>query len=336
LVTTWHHCVDGKRGTQSIYLHNDSNTIIPMKVWAALFCFQHWSSNENKTFPIQYMTNIGPWEPQQFYNANDPLDPVISPVLTVYNAMSSAPAIKASLTHEGRSIDSMDTTRVTQPTGIDLPWSSTPSETPNKPKFMTSDTPIDEEEEPYFFNPSNNMSERSRQGRAFHLSTTLNDFIRTAEVDRFLKDIDNEELLGFYKPFNMLAFSMQARATIPEAEKLQPFLAWCPLEVIWRTLENTTQLARVCHDRILQNHMKLWFPWLNRNWLHEMVATNTMFSSVQDLSGRTCAQVYWGLSSHFLNIYGMHMESEGPQTLDNFSHEEGVPPVMQSDNSCMQ
>jgi len=94
------------------------------------------------------------------------------------------------------------------------------------------------------------------QGQAFHLSTTLNNFIRMAEVDRFLKDIDNEELLGFYKPFDMLAFSMQARATIPEAEKLQPFLAWHPLEVIRCTLENTTQLAWVCHDRILQNHMK--------------------------------------------------------------------------------
>ena len=61
-----------------------------------------------------------------------------------------------------------------------------------------------------------------------------------------------------------------------------------------------------------------------------------MFLSVQGLSGRTCAQVYWGLSSHFLNIYGMHMESEGPQTLNDFACKEGVPPVMWSDNSHMQ
>jgi len=61
-----------------------------------------------------------------------------------------------------------------------------------------------------------------------------------------------------------------------------------------------------------------------------------MFSTTQDLSGRTCTQVYWGLSSHFLNVYGMHTESKGPLTLDDFACEEGVPPVMQSDNLCMQ
>ncbi len=32
----------------------------------------------------------------------------------------------------------------------------------------------------------------------------------------------------------------------------------------------------------------------------------------------------------------MHTESEGPQTLDDFACKEGVQPVMQSDNLCMQ
>jgi len=291
LVTTQHCQVDREKGTQSIYLHANNNTVIPMKVQAALFCFQHWSSNENETFPIQYMTNIGPWEPQQFYDANDSLGPVISPVSIMYHTTSSSPAIEASMINEGSSVDATFMTRVTQTMGTNSPWSTTPSEPPNEPKFMTSDTLTNEEEEPYFFDPSDNMSERNRQGWAFYSSTNLNKFFHMAKVDRFLDDIKDDELLGFYKPFNMLAFSMQARATIPEAKKLQPFLAWCPLEVIWCTLENTTQLAQVCHDCILQNHMKPWFPWLNWNHLHKTVATNTMFSLVQDLSGRTCVQV---------------------------------------------
>jgi len=41
-----------------------------------------------------------------------------------------------------------------------------------------------------------------------------------------------------------------------------------------------------------------------------MIATDTMFSSVQDISGRTCAQVYWGLSSHFINVYGMRTQKQ--------------------------
>ncbi len=67
-----------------------------------------------------------------------------------------------------------------------------------------------------------------------------------------------------------------------------------------------------------------------------MVATDTMFSAMQDLSRRTCTQVYWGLSSHFINIYGMCTESKGPHTLDDFAWEEGVPSIMQSNNLRMQ
>jgi len=129
------------------------------------------------------MTKIGPWEPQWFYNADDPLNPIISPVSTAYNTASSTPAIDTTLMHEGSNTEPMEMTKVTQPMGTKMPWSTIPSELPNEPKFMTSNTPTDEEEEPYFFDPSDNMSEKSRQGRAFHLSTNLDEFICTSEVD---------------------------------------------------------------------------------------------------------------------------------------------------------
>jgi len=217
-------------------------------------------------------------------------------------------------------------------------WDATPSEKPNEPFFLNTGqtTPNEKEEEPYYFDPSDDFSEKKRRGRTFHLSMDYNLFMRSAQVDKFLDDIDDEELLGHHEPFDALAFAMRTKATIPEAEKLQPFLAWQPLEVIRRTLENMTQLARIRHDRVLQMHMKPWFLWLNRNRLHETVATDTMFSSVPDVSGHTCAQVYWGLSSYFLNVYGMQTKSKGPRTLNDFAHKEGVPPIMQSDNSCMQ
>jgi len=101
-------------------------------------------------------------------------------------------------------------------------------------------------------------------------------------------------------------------------------------------MENMTQLARVQYDRVLQTHHKPWFPWLNHHCLHETITTDTMFTSVLDISGNTCAQVYWGLTLHYINVYGMQTESDGPQTLDNLAREEGVPPVMHSDNSHMQ
>jgi len=86
----------------------------------------------------------------------------------------------------------------------------------------------------------------------------------------------------------------------------------------------------------MHEHTKPWFPWLNRLWFHETVATDTMFANVWAIGGHTCAQVYWGFVSHYINVYGMSSESEGPRTLDDFACEEGIPAIMQSDNSKMQ
>jgi len=155
-------------------------------------------------------------------------------------------------------------------------------------------------------------------------------------MDSFLSNLEDSELLGYQEPFGTYAFAMQSQATTKDAKALQPFLAWRLLEVIQKTMENMTQLARVRYDCTLQTHHKPWFPWLNRHRLHETVATNTMFASIPDISGNTCAQVYWGLTSHYINVYSMQTESDGPRTLDNFAREEGVPLVMCSDNSRMQ
>jgi len=67
-----------------------------------------------------------------------------------------------------------------------------------------------------------------------------------------------------------------------------------------------------------------------------MVATNTMFASVKAIRGYTCAQVYWGFLSHYINVYGMRMESDGPCSLNDFAREEGVPAILHSNNSKMQ
>jgi len=106
--------------------------------------------------------------------------------------------------------------------------------------FMVSTTSIVKEEEPYFFDPSDNMSEKSQQGHAFHLSIDLKDFICMAEVDKFFNDIKDEEMLGYYEPFDSLAFAMQAQATIPEAKN--PNHSWhgdhLKYAILWKTLHN--------------------------------------------------------------------------------------------------
>jgi hypothetical protein len=61
-----------------------------------------------------------------------------------------------------------------------------------------------------------------------------------------------------------------------------------------------------------------------------------MFSSSKDLSGSWCAQVFYGLSSHVINVYGMKSESEGPDALADFGRNKGIPAIIRSDNSTMQ
>ena len=82
-------------------------------------------------------------------------------------------------------------------------------------------------------------------------------------------------------------------------------------------------------------HVKSLFPFLNRPRLDETVAIDTMFANVRDVSGAICAQVFYGLQSHMINVYGMTKESEGPEHLDDFGRDEGIPNVIHSDNSSI-
>ena len=79
-----------------------------------------------------------------------------------------------------------------------------------------------------------------------------------------------------------------------------------------KTLENTTQLAMTTLQFPMQWHINAQFPWLNCNCLQETVATDTYFANTHALRGATCAQVFYGVNSHMINIYGMKSESEMP------------------------
>jgi hypothetical protein len=70
--------------------------------------------------------------------------------------------------------------------------------------------------------------------------------------------------------------------------------------------------------------------------LDETIATDTIFSSMPDISGAMCRQVFFGLASHCINIYVLTSEKKGPRALDDFLHEEGAPNIICSNNSKMQ
>ena len=63
---------------------------------------------------------------------------------------------------------------------------------------------------------------------------------------------------------------------------------------------------------------------------------DTYFTNTHALGGATCAQVFYGVHSHMINVYGMKSESEMPDAYKDFICDEGVPRILCRDNSQIQ
>ena len=83
-------------------------------------------------------------------------------------------------------------------------------------------------------------------------------------------------------------------------------------------------------------HIKSRYPQLNRVRLRETVATDTYFSNVRAYGGATCAQVFYGLLLHMINVYRMRTESEMPEVYKDFLRHEGAPTYLRRDNAQVQ
>jgi hypothetical protein len=86
----------------------------------------------------------------------------------------------------------------------------------------------------------------------------------------------------------------------------------------------------------MRRHFESLFPFLNRKRIDETVATDTFFASTDDVSGGKCVQIFYGSISHFMNIYSLRTEADGPKAFKDFARAEGLPNVIRSDNSKMQ
>ena len=100
--------------------------------------------------------------------------------------------------------------------------------------------------------------------------------------------------------------------------------------------QKTTQLAKAILRYPLRRHIKSRFPQLNRPRLREKVATDTYFANCRDVTGATCAQVFYGMTSHMINVYGLRTESQAPEAYADFLRHEGAPTDLRRDNSKVQ
>ena len=184
------------------------------------------------------------------------------------------------------------------------------------------------------------MNERNALGKVFHLTLDYNNFLpghghastyaRETWIDTALNDLSAEELMGRNESFDSLTYVVKASHKLKKdhLEDIEPYLGYQPLEVIRHTLENTTQLANSILQSPMKRHFQSRFPFLNRTRLQETVSTDTFYANCMGVTGKTCAQVFYGVSSHVINIYGMKSKAQFPEVYKDFMREEGIPSIL--------
>jgi len=97
----------------------------------------------------------------------------------------------------------------------------------------------------------------------------------------------------------------------PDYEAFCPCFAWAPADVVKKNLEATTQYAWNSYNLPFCKHYHLHFPALNVDWLHEAVATDTIYSDTPAIDdGATCAQIFVDQETLGANVYSMKLDKE--------------------------
>ena len=94
------------------------------------------------------------------------------------------------------------------------------------------------------------------------------------------------------------------------------------------------QMAKTNIHYPLQRHYKARNPFSNVHRLNEVVSTDPIFANCPSIDNKfTGAQVYYGLKSHCVNIYGFKSKGEFPTNYKDFIRYEGAPSILRRDNA---
>ena len=121
-----------------------------------------------------------------------------------------------------------------------------------------------------------------------------------------------------------------------DCNKLLPYFAFRPLDVIQRTLNNTTQMASSVTHYPMQKHFKSCFQMLRKPKLGEVVSTDTVFSNTKSLEGYFCVQFFYGVKSRTIHIVGMQTESDFPNAYKDSICQVGIPAGLHRDNALSE
>jgi hypothetical protein len=108
--------------------------------------------------------------------------------------------------------------------------------------------------------------------------------------------------------FNKDSFYSKALPAKIDYEKLSPYFALRPHDVIHHTLRQTTQLAKSTIHYPIRRHLKSRFQTLRHKRLNEVIDTDTYFANEKSIEDYHCGQVFFGMTSNMLYVAGMKTE----------------------------
>jgi hypothetical protein len=97
---------------------------------------------------------------------------------------------------------------------------------------------------------------------------------------------------------NKDSFYRKALAAKIDYEKLSPYFAFLPHDVIQHTLRQTTQLSK----STMRRRLKSRFQMLRHKRLNEVIATDTYFANEKSIEGYHCEKVFFEMTSKFSTL----------------------------------
>jgi hypothetical protein len=169
-----------------------------------------------------------------------------------------------------------------------------------------------------YFDPSN-AHDTNVKGKhtnlVFHVDTVV--MKNANDINQFKKD-------SFYR---------KALPAKIDYEKLSPYFAFHPRDVIQHTLRQTTQLVKPTIHYPMRCHLKSRFQILRRKRLNEVIATDIYFANEKSIKVYCCAKVFFRMTSKILYVAGVKTESECAYVYLDFIREYGIPSALRRDNA---
>ena len=79
----------------------------------------------------------------------------------------------------------------------------------------------------------------------------------------------------------------------------------------------------------MRKHFKVRYKWANVTRIQETVSTDPLFSNVRSIfHGYIGAQVFYGCTSHNINVYGIKSKAAFVSVYQDFICEHGAPAIL--------